>query len=211
MDYGYDPKFRLIYELNAKESQLDFAIQQAELQLKNVNKKLDSLWYELKLFTGLLIGSWLVGIFLTSFSSHLIPLTTPGAVLFVLVQFVNVVFGFIKNWILIPVSFTLTVRSLALIVENRESSADFTLPPLEGERREDLPPREKNYRSEQKKLIYILSKYYIYQDKIKQMRKQIESDPESMTLAELKFQLNQLAFYEQVRAANPNLQKRGRY
>lgn len=208
MDYNYDPKFRLLYELNAKESQLDFAIQQAEIQLKNVNKKLDDLWYELKLFTGLFIATWLIGRFLSSFASNLVPTSSAGAVFFVLLEFINNLYMVLGNWILLPLNLILAVKSLLLIIENRESNADFFPPPLEGELREKLPPREKNYRSEQKKLIYILTKYYVYQDKLKQLRKQLESDSESMTLAELKFQLNQLAFYEPVRAANPMLDKK---
>ena len=71
--------------------------------------------------------------------------------------------------------------------------------------RGEVPKREKSYRSEQKKLIYVLTSYYASQDKLKQLRKQVESNPESFTLAELKYQLDQIPFYEQVRPANPNL------
>lgn len=204
-------KFRLIYELNAKESQLDLAIQQAEIQLKNVNKKLDSLWYDLKLFGGLFIAAWLLKILFDFLSSHFIISSAEGAIIYVLIQFVYNIYRFVGRLIIIPLTLALTVKSLALIIENRESDEELTPPPLEGELRGSLPAREKNYRSEQRKLIYILTRYYASRDKLEQLRKQLENDPESLTLAELKFQLNKVPFYEQVRPANPDLKKKGKY
>lgn len=204
-------KFRLRYELNAKESQLDFAIQQAEIQLKNVNKKLDSLWYDLKLFTGLFIAAWLLKIFLDFFSSHFIISNAEGAIIYVLIQFFCNIYRIVGGLIIIPLTLALSAKSLSLIIANRESNAEFTPPPLEGELRGDMPEREKSYRSEQKKLIYVLTRYYASQDKLKQLRAQLESDPESLTLAELKYQLNQIPFYEQARPANPDLNMKKRH
>lgn len=206
-DANYDPNFRLIYEINAKSLQLETVIQQTELQLKNVNKKLDSLWYDLKLFSGLLIGTWLLKTFLDFFSSHFITVKVEGALIYVLIQFFCNIFRIVGGWFIIPFSLALTVKSLSLIIANRENNAEFIAPPLEGELRGEVPEREKSYRSEQKKLIYVLTRYYASQDKLKELRKQVESNPESFTLAELKYQLDQIPFYEQVRPANPNLQK----
>ena len=207
-DVNYDPNFRLIYEINAKSLQLETAIQQTEIQLKNVNKKLDSLWYDLKLFTGLFIGALLLKIFLDFFSAHFLPVKVEGAIIYVLIQFFCIIYRIIGGWIIIPLSLALAVNSLSLIVANRENNAEFVPPPLEGELRGEVPKREESYRSEQKKLIYVLTRYYASQDKLKQLRKQVESNPESLTLAELKYQLNQIPIYEQVRPANPNLQKK---
>ena len=207
-DVNYDPNFRMIYEINAKSLQLETAIQQTEIQLKNVNKKLDSLWYDLKLFTGLFIGVWLLKIFLGFLSSHFIYVDVEGTIVYVLIQFFCSVYRIAASWILIPLTLALSAQSLSLIIENRESNAEFTPPPLEGELREGVPEREKSYRSEQKKLIYVLTRYYASQDKLKQLRAQLESNPESLTLAELKYQLNQIPFYEQVRSANPDLRNK---
>ena len=207
-DVNYDPNFRLIYEINAKSLQLETAIQQTEIQLKNVNKKLDSLWYDLKLFTGLFIGAWLLRILLSSLASNLIYLNVnvTGVTIFVFLQFFHSIYRVVGGWFIIPITLALATKSLALIIANRESNAEFIAPPLEGELRGEMPEREKSYRSEQKKLIYVLTRYYASQDKLKELRKQVESNPESLTLAELKYQLNQIPFYEQIRPANPDLQ-----
>lgn len=204
---SYDPKFRLLYELAAKERQLDFAVRQAELQLKNVNKKLDSLWYDLKLFTILFVAEYLTGSFLGWLTSFILPVNARVAVMFVLLKFIFLVYQHVIMPFVMPFTFALAVMSLTQIITNRDREISFAPPPLEGELNGAVPMREKNYRIEQKKLIYILTKYYISQDTIKQLRKQVETEPDSITLAELKSRLEQLPIYEPIRAANPNLKE----
>lgn len=196
---------RLLYEVNSKSLQLESAIQQTAMQLNNVNKKLDSLWYDLKLFTGLLIGEWLLRVVLYFLSSHFMYTNSAGATIYVLIQFFCSLYLIISAWILMPLTLALAAKSLILVIENRERDVEFAPPPLEGELRGSPPEREKNYRVEQKKLVYILTRYYASQDKLKQLHKQLESDPESLSLIELKAQLNQIPFYEQIRPANPNI------
>lgn len=65
--------------------------------------------------------------------------------------------------------------------------------------RGDRPDREPSYRAEQKKLITVLTRYYLNKDVIGQIRRQIaESDCCTMTSAELYYQLDSLPFYEEV-------------
>ncbi len=205
---SYDPKFRLLHELVTKNEQLDFAIRQAELQLRNVNKKLDSLWYDLKLFSVLFVIELLVGKFLTWFTSDVSPVNAGVAVMFVLFKFLSLLYQCFVMRFVMPLTFALAVLSLSQIIENRDRELSFDPPPLEGELNGELPNREKNYRTEQKKLIYILTRYYIGQDTIKQLRKQVELEPESITLAELKHRLEQIPIYEPIRSANPNFQNK---
>lgn len=199
---SYDPKLRLLHELSSKSEQLDFAVRQAELQLKNVNKKMDDLQYEFKLFSILFAIEIFIGGLLTLLTSDgIAPVNASVAVMFVTLKSLSLLYqNFVMRFVT-PLTFALAVTSLSQIMENRDREISFDPPPLEGELNGESPERERNYRTEQKKLLYILTRYYISQDTIAQLRQQIEQEPESITLAELKLKLERIPIYEPIRPA----------
>lgn len=193
-----DDNIRLLYELNAKDAQLDFAIRQAEHQLANVNQKLKSLQHDLVFYLGMLILPGLVCVLCSKmYLIAALSLLLPFLVLFhMLLQCV---------WILsMPFVLYHLGKTVQLLKINREDGEEYSEPPRVGTLRSSQPDREPTYRIEQKKLIYILSRYYLNQDALKQLRRRItESDSHQMTMAELKYQLGNLPFYEEIRPADP--------
>ncbi|MDE7269628.1 MAG: hypothetical protein K2N81_04050, partial [Acetatifactor sp.] len=90
-------------------------------------------------------------------------------------------------------------RTVYLLKLNREDEADYAEPIRLGELHDKKPEREPSYRMEQKKLICILTRYYLSRDTLSQIRRQItESDSCTMTSAELYGQLSRISFYEEV-------------
>lgn len=179
---------QLLYELNAKEAQLDFAIRQAERQLAGVNKKLQMLWYDLVISVAMAI---LPGLIYLLLSRSRFPLA---------VAFCTVFKG--VYLMILPLMIYQLARAARLLRLNREDAAEYTEPLPAGTLRDQQPEREPSYRAEQKKLISILTRYYLNKDVIGQIRRQItESDSGTMTSAELYYRLNSLPFYEEVRPA----------
>lgn len=184
---------RLLYEWNAKYAQLDFAIRQAEHQLASVNKRLKSLWHDLVVYSAMimlpLLLNQFVGLFINSRS---------------LIQPFWVIFYYTLKCIYIlflPATIYYLAKTIYIISKNREQETAFDQPLLKGELHGTQPPREHSYRIEQKKLIYILSRYYLNQDIMNQLRKQI-CDSSEITLAELKLEMDRLPFFEEIRPAD---------
>lgn len=183
-----DNSIRLLYELNTKSAQLDMAIQQAELQLANVNRKLQSLWHDLII--------WIVMAILPA----AVYLLCSRVHVFLLAAFCTVLKG--VYLMALPVILYQLGKAVYLLRLNREEGADYEEPVRLGTLRDEQLQREPSYRAEQKKLICILTRYYMGRDIIDQIRKQItESDSCEMSMAELYQHLSVLSFYEEVRPA----------
>lgn len=179
---------RLLYELNTKDAQLDFAIRQAERQLAGVNKKLQMLWYDVAISVAVIVFPW--GVYMLFSRSRF----------FLMVAFCTALKG--VYMMVLPLLLCQFARAARLLNINRENAAEYTEPVRLGTLRGDPPEREPSYRAEQKKLVCILSRYYLNKDKLLQLRRQItESGSGTMTLAELYYELNNLPFYEEVRPA----------
>lgn len=183
-----DNNIRLLYELNAKSAQLDLAIQQAELQLANVNGKLQTLWHD--------VAIWVVAAVLPV----AVYLLGSGVYSFFLMAFSTILKG--VYLMALPVILYQLGKAVYLLKLNREDAADYEEPVRLGTLRDGQLGREPSYRAEQKKLVCILTRYYMGRDTISQIRKQItDSDSCTMTMAELYEQLSVVVFYEEVRPA----------
>lgn len=197
-----DNNIRLLYELNGRDAQLDFAIQQVERQLASVNRKLKSLWHDLAFYVAMLI----LPVLIIQLCNNLY---TVSLVLPFLVLFQSGLRG--VYLIFLPFVIYHLGQTVYLLKINRENTEEYPEPPRAGTLRGERPNREPTYRIEQKKLIYILSRYYLNKDTMNQIRRRIteSEDSDTMTMMELKYQLNNLPFYEDVRPADPFAGKTG--
>ncbi len=197
-----DNNIRLLYELNGRDAQLDFAIQQVERQLASVNKKLKALWHDLVFYAAMLILP--VPIYLLCNNLYTVSLVLPFLVLFQTVLLC--VYLFFLPFVIYHLG-----QTVYLLKINRENTEEYPEPPRAGTLRVERPDREPTYRIEQKKLIYILSRYYLNKDTMNQIRRRIteSEDSDTMSMLELKYQLNNLPFYEDVRPADPFMGKTG--
>lgn len=190
---------RLLYEWNTRRTKLDYAIAQMERQLASVNKRLDSLKHDFALYVGMLTIPVILYILIALVTNILSPLS--GFVfLVVFVIFRDVLLC--VYIIFLPFNIYYLIRTMQTIKGNEESSENMADPPREGTSKDDPKP-EGTYRSEQQKLVFILSRYYLYQDALNQLKRELEAADCTMTLAGLKQRLNQFPFYEEVRPAAP--------
>ncbi len=105
--------------------------------------------------------------------------------------------------ILLPYNVYYLIRTIKSLRANRMSAEPLTEPPRAGALAGRLAEPERTCRAEQQKLIYILSRYYLNQDIMKQLKQELDSDTCAMTLTELECELDKLPFYEEVRPAAP--------
>lgn len=196
MDKNTNADYRLLYELNMYQRKLDLEIAAAEHQLSSVQKRLTSLVHDLYMYLAFLIVPLLVCAVLNAFTA--IP---SASILFFVFSIVSriIICAYI---ILLPANVYHTIKTIMYLRLNRERDIPVDLPLLEGVRKGDKVPQEPNFRSEHDKLLLVLSRYYLNQDTVKELYKQIQKPSCEMTLADLKAQLNKLPVYEDIQPAN---------
>ncbi|MCH5274240.1 MAG: hypothetical protein J1E65_00270 [Lachnospiraceae bacterium] len=190
-------KTRLLYEWNTKYNKLDFAITEAEFQLASVNKRLRMLWYDLAAYIGMIIVPWLI--------CQLLSLIPENAT-----SFISVILSGMSGIIMMLFSFSLPIlvyylmKSVLMLILNSESKAEseFSPPKLQGLRHGAKIEPEKTYRIEQKKLVYVLSRYYLSRDALNELYKELDSDACTITLEELNDIFKQYPLYEDIRPAS---------
>lgn len=199
MDNGKNHNFQLLYEWNAKYDKLNFAIREAEFQLESVNKRLRMLWYDLAAYAGMIVIPWLLIQLLL-----LLPYD-PTAIVLILLMGFRTILTFVYVFSL-PFTVAYLIKSIGLLVLNSESRAekDFIQPIPQGVRRGAKLEHERTYRIEQKKLVYVLSRYYLSRDAMDELRQQLDSENCTITLEELKDRLKQYPLYEEILPANSN-------
>lgn len=71
-----------------------------------------------------------------------------------------------------------------------------------------IPPKstqeaETTYLAEQKKLAWVLGKYFLYQEHLQQLLQQAQEADESLTLENIRAELKSMPFYEEIKPTNP--------
>ncbi|MCM1090657.1 MAG: hypothetical protein NC092_14135 [Butyrivibrio sp.] len=192
-------KTRLLYELNMRQNKLELAISQMEHQLTSVNTRLDSLRHDLALYAGMVVVPPILYLLLGVVTGFFSPLSG-FLFLFIFTILQNLLLcGYI---IFLPFNIYYLLKTFQTKKMNDEPTENITELPREGTARGEPQP-ESTYRSEQQKLVFILSRYYLYQDTMNQLKRRLDEADCSMTLAELHQELEQMPFYEEIRPARP--------
>ena len=197
MDNGLNA--RLLYEWNTEKAHLDFTITKAELQLVNVNKRLQRLRQDLLIYSGMLVLPLLLIFLLLYILGKFLP-TPASYVLYVLAA------GFTAALTCVyimafPFFLFYLIKAISLSLLNRENPerTKHLLQPQTGKRHKDTH-KHATFRREQQKLIHVLSRYYLYQDTMEQLRQKIEAA--SISLEDLQQELKQFTYYETIYPAN---------
>jgi len=191
------PDWHLLYELNMQQKKLDLEIMAAEKQLESVKKRLDGLTHDLYIYLSVLIMPIILFIILNTFT--MIPSKSILFLLLVIAKYLILCIYII----MLPVNLYNLINAIMLLNLNKENDLAVDLPLLEGIRKGFEPIRpEKTYRSEHDKLLLVLTRYYLNQEKLEQLYKQINSNPSIITLEELKDELNNIPYYEDIKPAN---------
>ena len=197
---------QLFHQWNAKRDQLDFLIQSTELQLVNVNKRLKRLWCDLAYDIGMIV---LPVLFL-----WLWPQSKGVGVISSIVTNVLrtlVVYACIFLWPFIIYSM---IKTSVFLYRNRENT-QVCEPTVKGGKsrvseaglpvrtyRHDYQKTETTYRVEQKKLLYMLNRYYWYKTELEELGKKLtDEDLPSITPEEFRTRMEKLVFYEEVKPA----------
>lgn len=191
------PDPRLLYELNLQRKRLDLEIIAAEKQLESVKKRLEGLKHDLYIYLGLLIVPVIVFVILNAFS--MIP---SKSFIFILIVILKCLI-FCIYVIMLPVNIYHFIYAIMLLQINKENDLAVDLPLLEGVRKWNEPIyQEKTFRSEHDKLLLVLTRYYLIQEHLEQLHKQITTTSCEMTLEDLKTELNKIPYYEDIKPAN---------
>ena len=65
------------------------------------------------------------------------------------------------------------------------------------------PEAETSYLAEQKKLTWVLGKYFLYQEHLQQLLQQAAETDEALTLESVRAELKAMPFYEEIKPTNP--------
>lgn len=183
---------QITYELKSYQRELDFEIDKLQLQLVSAERKLEKVRLD-------------VLICLIMFAA---PLLVSGVMLFlssgaVIPMMISVAAGLL--WIIsLPFTSFALIKSILIRWKNMDSS-DFVWekPAVRRIQSKTTQEAESSYLVEQKKLIWVLGKYYLYQEHLQQLLEQAEEGDEALTLENVRAELAAMPFYEEIKPANP--------
>ena len=191
------PNQQLLYEVNMYRRKVDLEITSAEQQLASVEGRLKRLKQDLFVYLGFIIVPHILRyIFDVLTLLFFSPLTY---IIFSVASFLTVCIFVI---LLVPSIYNLT-KTIILLYLNRESDEPVNLPPAETAQRGGLPPEEESYREERDKLMLVLSRYYVYRDRLERLHEKIKSGDCNMTMVELEHELKQMPIFVDIQPANP--------
>ena len=187
----------LLNKINMCRLKFDAEIRAAECQLASVKRRLTGLRHDLYIYLALLGVPAILYFICNIFSS--VP---SRSLTYIVFASAKVVISFVYVIMLTSIIYNLT-KTITLLWINRETDELATLPPLEGTRKGGSAPQEVSYRSEHDKLLLVLSRYYLNQDKLNELHQKVNSPSCDMTLVELEYELTQLPVYEDIQPASP--------
>lgn len=183
---------QITYELKSYQQKLDFEIDKLQHQLVSAERKLERV--RLDIFICLIMFA------APLFVSVVMGFLSSGAVI---PTIISVVAGLL--WILsLPLTSFALIQSILIRWKNVDSS-DFVWekPAVRRISSKTKQEAESSYLAEQKKLIWVLGKYYLYQENLQQLLEQAEEGDEALTLENVRTELAAMPFYEEIRPANP--------
>ena len=183
---------RITYELKSYQQELDFEIDKLQIQLVSAKKKLEKVRLDVLICLIMFAAPLFVSVVMGFLSS--------GAVI---PTMISVVAGLL--WILsCPFTSFALIKSILIRWKNMDSS-DFAWekPAVRRIPSKTMQEAESSYLVEQKKLIWVLSKYFLYQEHLLRLLEQAEEGDEALTLENVRTELAAMPFYEEVKPANP--------
>ena len=171
-------------------------IKAAEYQLDSVNKRLTGLIHDFWIYVAFLAVPVILFGICDLFTS--VPERTIIYIVFGIAQFI-ILFLYI---ITLPFNICNLTKTIFILCINRESDKPAELPPYQGMHKGAMQ-QEVSYRLEHDKLVLVLSRYYLYLDRLDQLYQEVKSASNNMTLGDLEFELKQLPVYERIQPANP--------
>lgn len=185
----------------AEKDHLDLEISKAEGQLRNCRFRIGLLKREMIVCGGLIVLPLVmivVGAFFPLYSSG----SVVGNMLTASRQTLELVFQCFYMC-LFPFLVFFFVKALVIWMISKYHPTDSK--PLEeyDPYRKELPKEEISYAIEEEKLLRMLSIYYMYRERMVQMKNDLAGDQLTLTPEELRTELDKLVYFEEVVPAEP--------
>ncbi|MBD5536033.1 MAG: hypothetical protein HDQ99_10320 [Lachnospiraceae bacterium] len=183
---------QITYELKSYQQELKYEIDKLQLQLVSAERKLEKVRLD-------------VLICLIMFSAPLLAAVVLGFLSFgaLIPSFLCLLAGLL--WIItLPFTSFALIKSILIRWKNMDSpGVVWQKPAVRRIPSKTTQEAESSYIAEQKKLTWVLSKYFLYQEHLLRLLEQAEEGDETLTLEDVRTELAAMPFYEEIKPANP--------
>lgn len=185
----------------AEKEHLELEISKAEGQLRNCRFRTGLVIREM-----IVCGSLVVIPIILIIVGALFPLYSSGSVAGNMIAAGRMTLELVFQCLyicLFPFLVFFFIKSLAIWMINKYNPIDKK--PLEeyDPYRKEFPKAEISYAIEEEKLLRMLSIYYMYRERLIQLKCDLASDQIALTPEELRTELDKLVYYEEIVPANP--------
>ena len=187
---------QIIYELKNYQQKLNFEIDKLRLQLTLAERKLERTRSDVYICLAMVAVPFCV-------EAALNYLRTCWPARFMMLA--PLCFLIKLLWVVtLPFTSFVLIKSI-LIKKKNKDTPNFVWQKPDIRR---IPPKstqaaETSYLAEQKKLAWVLGKYFLYQEHLQQLLQQAGEADESLTLETARAELKAMPFYEEIKPANP--------
>lgn len=186
---------QVTYELKNYQKKLDFEIDRLKVQLDFAQKKLQQAHSDVYVCLAVVLIPPCAATALDYLHNHY-PLFKLLAVLSYL------------TWLLwsalLPFTSYEFIKSMLVKKKNSDSPRfAWQQPALRRVSAKTLPEAEPSYLSEQKKLLYVLGRYYLYRERLAQLLDRAAEGDDALTLEAARAELQAMPFYEDIKPPNP--------
>lgn len=188
------------YTWETEKQHLDYEIGKLEGQLKNCRFRMDLVKREMIVCGFSVFAPLLFVLFTGSLSPK------EGSLIGNLMVAAGLTFGLIVQVLyicLLPFLAYYMIKGIILYLMNTYEPMKTDVLRAVSESERELSKPEENYAVEERKLIRVLSCYYEYRSRMEQLKWQLAQREITMTAEELKEEIDQWVFYEEIIPANP--------
>lgn len=181
----------ITYELKSYQQKLNYEIDKLQCQLVAANKKLEKIRLD-------------VLICLIMFSTPLIAAVVLGFLSFgALIPGMLSFLSYLLWLIALPFTLFALIKSILIRWKNKDTPGFvWQKPAVRHVSRRIAQEAETSCLAEQKKLVWTLGKYFLYQERLLQLLEQAEEGDEALTLENVRTELEDMPFYEEIKLAN---------
>lgn len=190
---------RIIYDLDNSQKALELEIKKLECQLLNVEKRLKHVLLDIYVYLGMIIIPLILIPLLSFLSTKHLLLTVFGNIALVIVIVVYI--------ISLPFTIYSLIKCIFIYAINRENSdLIWAKPAVKQPYSRQAPKEEESYIAEKRKVVWVLNKYYLYQESYEQLMQKVHNKSAPLSendINHIRETLAQMPLYEEIKPANP--------
>lgn len=186
---------QVTYELKNYQKKLNFEIDRLKVQLDFAQKKLQQAHSD--------VYVCLAAVLLPPCAATVLDYLHNHHPLFKLLSLLSYLVWLLWS-ALLPFTSYAFIKSMLTKKKNRDSPKfTWQKPALRRVPAKSPPEAEPSYLSEQKKLLYVLGRYYLYLERLAQLLNRAAEGDDALTLEAARAELQAMPFYEDIKPPNP--------